>query len=72
MNLKFLCMELSGTGGTETVLVKVLNQLCKYHKVELILTNDPPQKNFLTRFDPKIDISICAGKINKSQVHNPV
>lgn len=44
MNLKFLCMELSGTGGTETVLVKVLNQLCKYHKVELILTNDPPDK----------------------------
>ncbi|WP_218047161.1 glycosyltransferase [Ligilactobacillus murinus] len=68
MNLKFLCMELSGTGGTETVLVKVLNQLCKYHKVELILTNDPPQKNFLTRFDPKIDISICAGKINKPLV----
>ena len=44
MNLKFLCMELSGTGGTETVLVKVLNQLCKYHKVELILTRSEERR----------------------------
>ncbi|GAA2956465.1 UDP-D-galactose (glucosyl)lipopolysaccharide-1,6-D-galactosyltransferase [Ligilactobacillus murinus DSM 20452 = NBRC 14221] len=65
MKLKFLCMELSGTGGTETVLVKVLNQLCEHHKIELILTNAPPQQNFLTKLDSRIQISICSGKINK-------
>lgn len=31
MKLNFVCPELSGNGGTETVLVTVLNHLSKYH-----------------------------------------
>jgi len=65
MKLKFLCMELSGTGGTETVLLKVLNRLCDRYNIELILTNTPQQPDFLTKLDPKIEVSICAGKLNK-------
>ncbi|WP_025087174.1 glycosyltransferase [Ligilactobacillus apodemi] len=65
MKLKFLCMELSGIGGTETVLVKVLNYLCREHDIELILTSQPEQPAFIEKFDPKVKVTIYAGKYNR-------
>lgn len=65
MKLKFLCMELSGTGGTETVLVKVLNELCATNEIELILTNHPKQNAFLEKLNHKITVTYATGKIGK-------
>jgi len=65
MKLKFLCMFLSGTGGTETVLVKVLNELCHQNEIELILTNRPQEDTWLKKLDPKIKLSIYEGKFKR-------
>lgn len=65
MKLKFLCMFLSGTGGTETVLVKVLNELCHQNEIELILSNHPKEDTWLSKLDPKIKVSVYAGKFKR-------
>ena len=44
--LNFLCSELSGTGGTETVLIKVLNHLVNKYEITLTLSNMPEEKEF--------------------------
>ena len=44
--LNFLCSELSGTGGTETVLIKVLNHLVNNYEITLILSNIPEVKEW--------------------------
>lgn len=56
MKLNFVCPELSGNGGTETVLVTVLNHLSKYHQVKLYLTSIPENRVWLGKMDSKIVI----------------
>lgn len=56
MNLKFVCGPLSGNGGTETVLVKVLNHLCINNQIDLYLTTIPSNKRWLEKLDKEINI----------------
>lgn len=67
MKLKFLCSYLSGTGGTETVLIKVLNQLVldDANEIELVLTGKPEEEAWLKRLDPKVKISLYDGKVKR-------
>lgn len=65
MKLKFLCTKLSGTGGTETVLVKVLNHLVTQNEVELVLADEPVKYEWLDKLDQKIKVKIYAGRFEK-------
>ena len=48
MNLTFVTNKISGRGGTETVLVKVLNNLAKNgNSIRLVLSNLTPNKEWL-------------------------
>ena len=65
MKLKFLCTKLSGTGGTETVLVKVLNHLVTKNEVELVLADEPVKYEWLDKLDQKIKVKIYARRFEK-------
>lgn len=57
MNLSFVTNKISGRGGTETVLVKVLNHLARNgNNVKLILSNLTEDKAWLTKLDKSIKI----------------
>ncbi|WP_347980289.1 glycosyltransferase [Limosilactobacillus allomucosae] len=54
MKLNFVCPELSGNGGTETVLVKALNHLSKNNQIKLYLTSIPENRVWLSQMNPDI------------------
>ena len=56
MKLTFVCPELSGNGGTETVIDKALNHLVKKHQVRLIVTSVPVNRRWLDVLDPQIEV----------------
>lgn len=65
MNLKFICTNLSGLGGTETVLIKVLNEFAKQdNRLELILVDNPQNGDWLGKIDKRVRVRIV-GKSNK-------
>lgn len=69
MTLKFVCPQVSGNGGTETVLTAVINHLVKEkHKVQLILTNQPTNKQWLTTFNGDVVIKMFQGhgRVNRA------
>lgn len=69
MTLKFVCPQVSGNGGTETVLTAVINHLVrKKHKVQLILTNQPTNKRWAATFDGDVVIKMFQGhgRVNKA------
>lgn len=56
MKLNFVCPELSGNGGTETVLVKALNHLSENNQIKLYLTSIPENRVWLGQMNPNIII----------------
>ena len=66
--LNFLCSELSGTGGTETVLIKVLNHLVNKYEITLTLSNIPEEKEWLEKIDTRVKINMFKGKGNISKL----
>lgn len=66
--LNFLCSELSGTGGTETILIKVLNHLIDNYEVTLTLSNIPEKREWLDKIDRKVKINIFKGNNNISKL----
>lgn len=58
MKLTFVCNVISGQGGTETVLVKVLNMLSQNHnnKIKLVLSNKTPHTEWLSKINNKVKI----------------
>ena len=66
--LNFLCSELSGTGGTETVLIKVLNHLVNNYEITLTLSNIPKEKEWLEKIDKRVKINMFKGKSNISKL----
>jgi UDP-D-galactose:(glucosyl)LPS alpha-1,6-D-galactosyltransferase len=67
MEVKVICHNLSGTGGTETVLVKVLNHLSKFHNIQLVLPNKPDNTEWLHNLDSNIQVRMLNknGKLSK-------
>lgn len=67
MKLNFVCFNLSGNGGIETVIVKVANECVKRHTVSIFLTNKPSNNVWLNNMDKNIRIieNDKNGKINK-------
>lgn len=59
--LNFLASNLSGKGGTETVLITVLNNLIKNRDVSLTLIDEPQDKNWLQKLDDKVSVNIHTG-----------
>ncbi|MFD1464874.1 glycosyltransferase [Lapidilactobacillus mulanensis] len=60
MKIAFVTPFLSGQGGTETVLLKVLNYLAQNmtnHQYELVLTEGSQHKQWLKRLDRRIEIT---------------
>ena len=66
--LNFLCSELSGTGGTETVLVKVLNHLVNKYDITLTLSNEPEKREWLERLDSKVKVLTFKGNNNLAKL----
>lgn len=69
MKLTFVCHKVQGRGGTETVLVKVLNHFAKENnEVKLILSNSPADQSWLDELDESISIKkpISGNKIVKA------
>lgn len=58
MKINFMCHELSGNGGIETVMVKVLNCLSQDNDITLTLTNIPNQKDWLNHLNNNIRVCI--------------
>lgn len=58
MRYVFICPELSGNGGTETVLTKVINHVSEKADVSLLLTTKPDNEYWLNTFADKVDIEI--------------
>lgn len=67
--LVFICPALSGSGGTETVLVKVVNHLILQHRIKIILTNLPDNQVWLTSLSDQVEVSLANGndKISRSK-----
>ena len=58
MHLTFVVNKITGRGGTETVLVKVLNDLAQDdNEIRLVLSNLTPSKEWLTQLDKSIKIA---------------
>ena len=66
--LNFLCSELSSTGGTETILIKVLNHLIDNYEVTLTLSNIPEKREWLDKIDRKVKINMFKGNNNISKL----
>lgn len=57
MHLTFVVNKITGRGGTETVLVKVLNNLAQDDiEIRLVLSNLTPSKEWLHQLDKSIEI----------------
>lgn len=55
--LVFLCPALSGKGGTETVLVKVVNYLSTKYQVEVVLGSKPSDETWLNAINDGVKLS---------------
>ena len=60
--LKFVSMPVSGNGGTETVLNKVLTKLADDYQIHLYLTNHPENRHWLKSLEdhPNVQINECS------------
>lgn len=57
MHLTFIANKITGHGGTETVLVKTLNNLAQdNNKIKLVLSNLTPNREWLQKLDKSIKI----------------
>ena len=66
--LNFLCSELYGTCGIETILIKVLNHLIDNYEVTLTLSNIPEKREWLDKIDRKVKINMFKGNNNISKL----
>lgn len=64
MNLSFVCFDLSGNGGIETVITKVANECIDKHNVNLFLTNVPENDVWLKNINSNVNI-IMNNKVGK-------
>ncbi|NRO93655.1 glycosyltransferase [Lactobacillus helveticus] len=67
MRLNFVCPELQGAGGTETVLKIVINHFSVKYDIRLFLTNIPRKKEWLSDLNNNVKIYCLKrnGKLNK-------
>lgn len=56
MKINFICHNLSGRGGVETVLVKVVNYLSHFYDISIILINIPQDERWLKKVSKKVNI----------------
>lgn len=65
--IKFVVSHLSGNGGTETVLVPVLNHFAKNNSVELVIFGAPDNDYWLSKLNSNIKVRIInySGKFSK-------
>ena len=65
--IKFVASHLSGNGGTETVLVPVLNHFAKSNSVELVIFGAPNNDYWLSKLNSNIKVRIInySGKFSK-------
>lgn len=56
MKINIVCPELQGTGGTETVLVNVINNLSKRYNIRLLLSNTPKDSKWLEKIPQNVSI----------------
>ncbi len=57
MRYRFICAPVSGNGGTETVVVAVVNHLAELNKnVDLFLTLEPENRSWLTKINSNVNI----------------
>lgn len=68
--IKFVASHLSGNGGTETVLVQVLNHLSKKQNVELIVFGKPTNTYWLSTLNDKVNVKIINVKNKYSKLFN--
>ena len=54
--IKFVASHLSGNGGTETVLVSVLNHFAKSNPVELIIFGTPDNDYWLSKLNSNVKL----------------
>lgn len=57
MKYVFVCPEVSGNGGTETVLTKVANYLAVNHEVKVVLTTPVLNQAWLDSFSNQVELS---------------
>lgn len=69
--LKFVSMPVSGNGGTETVLNKVLLHLADQYQIKLYLTNHPENRHWLKPLEQhaNIDVDECSSNKLVKLVH---
>lgn len=65
--IKFVASHLSGNGGTETVLIPVLNHLAENTTVELTLFGTPDNNYWLSKLSSNIKVKVInySGKFSK-------
>ena len=63
--LKFVSMPVSGNGGTETVLNKVLLHLADHYQIKLYLTNHPENRHWLEPLEQHANIAVTECSSNK-------
>ncbi|WP_367342062.1 glycosyltransferase [Limosilactobacillus sp.] len=70
MQLTFICPEMNGNGGTETVVAKVVNHLVNDNHVTLVLTSIPTNKQWLSSINSNVDIMMVHhdGKVHKAML----
>lgn len=56
--IKFVASHLSGNGGTETVLVQVLNHIAKTQQVELVVFGSPSNSYWLSKLNKNITVKV--------------
>lgn len=68
MKLTFICPEMNGNGGTETVVAKVVNHLVVHNQITLVLTSVPTNHQWLSEIDPRVRIMMVHhnGKVQKT------
>lgn len=68
MQLTFICPEMNGNGGTETVVAKVVNYLAQNNYVTLVLTSIPTNKQWLASINSDVHIMMVHhnGKVQKA------
>ena len=65
--IKFVASHLSGNGGTEAVLVPVLNHFAKSNSVELVIFGAPDNDYWLSKLNSNVKVKIInySGKFSK-------
>lgn len=68
MQLTFICPEMNGNGGTETVVAKVVNYFAKNNYVTLVLTSIPTNKQWLASINSDVHIMMVhhSRKVHKA------